>query len=643
MRIRTTKSLFILIGLVLTFSSSLADTNYCVAIRGNGELMPAHWGAMGRIVENWGMPKGMAGGSSAALTIFLMESVAANELVSELAGEDEKKLQAYQSLLIKSMQGYLEFLASQKEIQELQALVQSKEFMKLLAQLKGMGAVGSVSPEEMIQSRQSLFKHSDVLANVLDQLVNKYGDLVNPEFLDLIRESIDRINRLSFFTGNPAESQKAMKSIQFNLGEIRDAVVLFGNFNPWTDKHLFFRPGIIDFIGLSQLANRMANFFAGYGFDRKDKENLSAFLESCGEVSVGQPWEGSDGLNPSWKGREALNREDRSLCRGSLFGTLGKYRATLESNQWKFEGRNRISELVGRHVSSFISTSVIKGDSVKRFKELYKKYSEGLGFEVSQEMGDFRVSFKNELSFGYWGKASDLDYISKNLTSKNLYRSHNYRKDLKSQKFLSLGDDEWSVVLALSPAEPGLARIQPFPSKPQYLSETGEPRYLSAGGWSDLHPTLVLRAHGCENIIYLTRRDGESRFAQGTIHRLTDIQGVPVNKLSNSEKGKYYNNIGDKKDSSSQWSRLYNLAYSKSSYALSLREADGVYCTNWNSFDLRKGGWAPMIREAYESPFYVNEAYWSLPLPPEIFDTISEKHNDLIPAGYRKFVGCIPL
>ena len=47
------KTYFFALGL-LSFNA-LAD-HYCAGIRGNGELVPAQWMAMARIVENKGMP-----------------------------------------------------------------------------------------------------------------------------------------------------------------------------------------------------------------------------------------------------------------------------------------------------------------------------------------------------------------------------------------------------------------------------------------------------------------------------------------------------------------------------------------------------------------------------------------------------------
>ncbi|MGZ3741076.1 MAG: hypothetical protein ACXVB9_16985, partial [Bdellovibrionota bacterium] len=45
--------------------------NYCVGVRGNGEAQPAQPTGLSRMVEEFGMPKALSGGSSATVTMFL--------------------------------------------------------------------------------------------------------------------------------------------------------------------------------------------------------------------------------------------------------------------------------------------------------------------------------------------------------------------------------------------------------------------------------------------------------------------------------------------------------------------------------------------------------------------------------------------
>ena len=46
-----------LIGVVFALATqSAVAADYCIALRGNGELMPAHWGALASTVEVYGTP-----------------------------------------------------------------------------------------------------------------------------------------------------------------------------------------------------------------------------------------------------------------------------------------------------------------------------------------------------------------------------------------------------------------------------------------------------------------------------------------------------------------------------------------------------------------------------------------------------------
>ena len=58
----------------------------CVALRGNGDRIPAHFAGVARIVENHGLISGVAGGSSAAFTALLIESVQKNASTSAHLG-----------------------------------------------------------------------------------------------------------------------------------------------------------------------------------------------------------------------------------------------------------------------------------------------------------------------------------------------------------------------------------------------------------------------------------------------------------------------------------------------------------------------------------------------------------------------------
>jgi hypothetical protein len=147
------------------------------------------------------------------------------------------------------------------------------------------------------------------------------------------------------------------------------------------------------------------------------------------------------------------------------------------------------------------------------------------------------------IRFGYWGREADLATVQANPRGYS---------DLKTAKFLALGLDTWAEVLANSPAEPGLARLGDM-----------TPTRIAAGGWSDLHPVLVLKNLGCQSVVYVTRRGEESEFAEGVARQfgVTDTQLQALYALDQAA------------------------GRPPSSQLLSIAAADGVWCTDWNSYD----------------------------------------------------------
>src|SRR5574338_1035238 len=65
-----------------------ADRRVCAAVRGNGQLIFAHFASLARITEHYGPLWGSAGGSSGSITQFLLESIQMNPAVAS-CGEYE--------------------------------------------------------------------------------------------------------------------------------------------------------------------------------------------------------------------------------------------------------------------------------------------------------------------------------------------------------------------------------------------------------------------------------------------------------------------------------------------------------------------------------------------------------------------------
>lgn len=186
----------------------------------------------------------------------------------------------------------------------------------------------------------------------------------------------------------------------------------------------------------------------------------------------------------------------------------------------------------------------------------------------------------------------------------------------------------------MSAAEPGLSSFV------ETRDVVGNP-VLSTGGWSDLHPVTILKASGCQKVIYVTRKGGDTIFGQGVAKRLFGFE-KPWSELDPHEPNRSHtrilNNQGDPKDMTSQWSRLFNLANPNSNFDYALQTSDAVVCTNWNIFDVKKD-FHQMISEAYQAPIF-NPSKLTL-LAEEGVRFLTEVDNKMTHEGFREYSGCI--
>jgi hypothetical protein len=238
-------------------------------------------------------------------------------------------------------------------------------------------------------------------------------------------------------------------------------------------------------------------------------------------------------------------------CGDAFTNLLKTYRTKLLANEASYP--SRVDDPVGKYLPMMVSTAVLEGqDATDTYRTARQAYLGGT------QPVPFPMTFDG-VRFGYWGRPDDLAKVQSN--------PNNY-PDLKSSKFLALGQDTWAQILSESPAEPGLARLLDM-----------NPTRISAGGWSDLHPVLVLKNLGCQNVIYVTRRGEESDFATGVAHQfgVTDDQ---IKKLYSLDQAQ-----GD----------------APSSMLSSIAAADGVWCTDWNSFDTPQ--FTQITADAYNAPF----------------------------------------
>lgn len=575
------------IGLAVSMNAS-AEGGYCLALRGNGELAPAHWGALGNLFEKMGLPLKQAGGSSASITMFLTEAIANNFLVRESSGEIQNTRAAF---LMKSLEGFTDHLSNMREW---------KDFL-LLNQM-------AMRSSEWLAQIRDTFKNADHLseAQIKDLLAKKMGvgdprtvlDAVKSNFrtglrLGLISETnyaplLGALTRVT--QGKSADLIEDAKTIQFYASELYKTLSVFGAFDAQTDDNLFFRPGIVDFAKLAGQVGRIATFYSTLNASENEKSLWRDLMSTCGSKSNGLTWAELAQVNGS--------------CAPAL-------RRLIEAHFTAQRGESFVEHVAGQSITSYPTTSILTGEANVYARGMLEEYGRARRSDFGRA---FQIQNPDDVRFGYWGEPADLAKIEANLPKTS---------DEKSRRFKALGPATWHKILSLSPAEPGLASLQPF------TLNDGE-EVVSAGGWSDLHPVLVLRASGCDKVIYVTRRGGESMFGQGVAKRLlgfdrewTDIKSVTLN------------NGGDRRDMTSLWSKLYNLANRESSISQALQNADAVLCTDWDRFKVTNGI-RDLIKDAYKSPYFIRnrEALRGEPLFPEL------NTRDMHPDGYPIYAGC---
>ena len=562
-------------ALLLALLSSLPAQaeEYCAAIRGNGENVGAHWASLSRLIEDNGLPSAMAGGSSATISMFFVNSVAGNPVVAKETDPEKKRKKA--ALLVKS---FSEFLA---EMGKTEQAVSAQAFMT------EMGKEGS----PMAAKLQRLASGSGgVSAGQLSSALQKFYPLLNPEITQGL------LTRPAFFKG-----------------EVNNAVKVFGKFDAVEDKNLFLRPGLVDFKEAAVNFGTVADFYEG-NTDPQTAQELESFAEQCAEISHRKHW--GDLPNDG--------------CKARFRRIAANY---LQKGDFKHQA---LFAPVGKHIKSIPTTSLVQGEAVNRFNDLKTSYARG---ESNRDYAGFKVDFERELKFGYF--TNEGDRIKRGLSPRVS------RGDLKSAKFEAIANENWFGPLATSPVEPGLGSLQQIPmnaSRELVLAERRKPvtqrwnglpyrrGVLSAGGWSDFHPTAVLEASGCKRVVYITRKDGEAVFAQQIFIRLTGTESeVPFWKELKENNNAGWRVSGETERSA--WNRLYNYGNPQSSFNQALGAADVTFCTDWNRYSPFNGEGPAMEKEAYLAPTLLT------PGMPESFRLNKAEGS----ASQSRYPGCLPM
>lgn len=585
----------------LSASAAPLEKNYCIALRGNGELMPAHLGALSRTIETLGVPQMMAGGSSASLSTFLMESILMNPEIAKIQDSQEKADKV--AFLLKSVQGVIETYFADPQwkalVEFFNVVSNSSHQMEALKVLLSLQLGNKEVQQQVLQDLMG--EKSSLVMRALETLAESeifYGPAVKKAMI-----------RISLWK-EQSEGTITQEEIILRLQQIQRSISVIGKFDAKNDNQLLIRDGVVNFEAIAKSFGYMGDLLSLRGVE-KNEAALNAFnamLSDCSQNSHGRLWNDLVSV---------------ASCSEKHKNFLQVYRTEAS----KTRVNSRLEDLVGGSLRALISTSVIVGESAQEMKalklELDKKQTPDIGSNLSLN--------SDEIKFGYWGREADLNKIQSHFKQNKAFGEVD-----KSQRMMSLKQTTWKNALSLSPAEPGLSAFKEFK-----IADSNE-TVLSAGGWSDLHPVLVLKGAGCEKVVYVTRRGADSLFAMGLAKRLFGFKDISWEQLDphNNDIAKKFVNNGDPSDQTSQWSKMYNLANPKSSMSVSLQNADAVQCTNWNSFDIKKD-FRAMIADAYQAPFYLQKslehAAPSLPAVLQKADLVVDQK-----LGYPVYSGCIP-
>jgi hypothetical protein len=336
--------------------------------------------------------------------------------------------------------------------------------------------------------------------------------LVNPEVLGMLANT----------------SQPSFKDHQFKVNEVKKSAKSLTDLDA-SDPDVFFRPGLLNFPKFIELIGRVGDFYAGHGVSQSQ---MTAFLKGCAVGTEDQLW-----LDLS---KKPIGDE---TC-GSLFANMVRtWRTTSPA------GGSRLDDEPGKVVPTILMTSVVTDPSaISKLKQYEVAYHQG----VDRRLG---LTF-DEVRFGYWvSKSFGVDPVAKWNTT---------NPDGRSKKAVNLGAPKtWREVLEKSPREPSLGKYTEFSSVENVAGA------ISLGGWSDLSPVPVLKAAGCEKVVYLTRRTPETTFIS---------QGLPFNGRKPSGLAEI---LGMGED---DYNDIYNLDAPNSAFSKAVAAADGIWCTDWNQF-----------------------------------------------------------
>ncbi len=325
----------------------------CAGVRGNGRNLFAHFGVLARHTEEYGAVTCAAGGSSGAITVFVLESIWANPDVQICNASKNRPCRpatrdARISLMLKSFTGLAE-AGLFEDAATLAAFLQAVQDQNIMGQMQGP------TPRDGVDA--------------LIRLLRDLGPLINRDFIDLLINSPDPV----FHAVDVIEG-------------LQDGVQFVVN-----DPRVYLRTSVLDFGEVAELFGLYGSFYASYG--PADRRGIRRWLRACARPSVGL----------TWAETSALPGTDGATCGENFNQLFNAYRERFAA----FDGRSRVDDRIGAFLPVFGVTGAITGASVEIWRAARAAWLAATPIPFEPNFDDVGV--------GYWGRERDLRRMARTL------------------------------------------------------------------------------------------------------------------------------------------------------------------------------------------------------------------------------------
>jgi len=459
---------------------------YCVAVRGNGGRGGAHFSALARTHEQYGMLWGIAGASSGSVISFIVDSIYGNPLLYDCDGArcDPQETAARAALLMKSE---LSRGASLAEFPESATFLLYFRIVPMLQEHK-VEQLLEVAPDKGLAALRMILSSASIQSSV------------NHEILEILDQS-----------QNPIVVAK----------DIVNGLFLGAEFKV-DNPNALIRPGIVSYRALIEFLGKVGDFYALQG-DFADSAGMNDYFKACATPGHGKPWSEVQRLPAG-----------QSTC-GQTYSQLIK-NYYLAANARGYASQ-RLNQSIGTNLHTLVGTALIGGQSAQRWQDAREKYLKGLPNNWAPQLADLQV--------GYFGTNEDLDRLQSNplrltdiKTQKNYALNNQTWRDALST---SLAEPSISRGVELSTHHSHVAiggwidlqPVQPLLSIgcQEVVLQTTEGSIL--GGYSDqvlglFNPTQA------ERLKFNSLSDTESSVSQA-LTRATAINCIPYDKIAISD------------------------------------------------------------------------------------------------------------